>query len=205
MLKNQNVQVDQTFPFRKRFRSNNVDEPETLSNTMDTNEHPTDFLSESDLEESETDVANELEDSITDLDISLTNTDRSRKRYLKSLEKYNEVTDEDKPDIFKKYVKLKGNLWMNWYNYNEEEEENNENESENESESKESESEPEGVTRGGQECGGEEGEDGENQDQENEKNHDKNHLIDFVLQLESVANEDDKTEIERLWNEQLKC
>merc|ERR1712074_497880 len=50
---------------------------------------------------------------------------------------------------------------------------------------------------GGEEESEEEGEDGENQD------HDKNHIMDFVLQLESVANKDDKTEIERLWKKQL--
>merc|ERR1712074_180911 len=49
----------------------------------------------------------------------------------------------------------------------------------------------------GEEESEEEGEDGENQD------HDKNHIMDFVLQLESVANKDDKTEIERLWKKQL--
>ena len=85
LLRSQNVQARQTFPSRKRFRSNDEDEPET----MDTNEHPKDFLSESDSEESDTDVANEVEDSITDFDISLTNTDRPRNRYLKALEKTN--------------------------------------------------------------------------------------------------------------------
>ena len=62
------------------------------------------------------------------------------------------------------------------------------------------EGEPEGVTRRGgenkednQEDGGEEGEEvSENQDQENDESCDKNHFMDFVLQLESVANKDDK-------------
>ena len=36
LLRTQNVQARQTFPSRKRFRSNDEDEPET----MDTNEHP---------------------------------------------------------------------------------------------------------------------------------------------------------------------
>ena len=113
------------------------------TDTMDKDEHPKDFLSEPDSEESDTDVANKVEDSITDLDISLTNTDRSRKRYLKALEKYDEIVDEEKPDIFKKYVKLKGNLWMKQYDLNEKVEEKEEND-ENEYESND-EGEPEGV------------------------------------------------------------
>ena len=40
---------------------------------METDEHPQDFLSESDSEESDIDVAHELEDIITDIDISFTN------------------------------------------------------------------------------------------------------------------------------------
>jgi hypothetical protein len=48
-----------------------------------------------------------------------------------------------------------------------------------------------------EEEGGEEGEYGEDQ------GHNKNHLMDFVLQLESVADEDDKTHIEILWKKQL--
>ena len=41
--------------------------------TMETDEHPQDFLLESDSEESDIDVAHELEDIITDIDISFTN------------------------------------------------------------------------------------------------------------------------------------
>ena len=37
----------------------------------------------------------------------------------------------------------------------------------------------------------------------NDEEQDKNHLMNFVLQLESVADEDDKTQIERLWGEKL--
>lgn len=195
LLRIQNVQTGETS--RKRFRSNSEDE------TMDTDGE--DFLSESDSEESDTDVAHELEDSITDLDINLTSTRKIRKRFLKSLEKYDEIPNEDKRDIFKKYVKLKGNLWMNWYDLDENKEEGNESdENEHESEESEDDGEPEGVTRVRQECSGEDGEDDENQDQENDKECEKNHLMDFVLQLESVANEDDKEEIEKLWKRELR-
>ena len=45
-----------------------------------------------------------------------------RKRYLKALEKYDEIEDEDKKDIIKKYVKLKGKIWGEWYDVNEESE-----------------------------------------------------------------------------------
>ena len=62
------------------------------------------------------------------------------------------------------------------------------------------------MTKCGQE-GEEEGEEGEDQGQGksevNDEEQDKNHLMNFVLQLESVADEDDKTQIERLWKKQL--
>ena len=45
------------------------------------------------------------------------------KRYLKLLEKYDEIEDDDKRDVFKKYVKLKGKLWGEWYDVKEEGEE----------------------------------------------------------------------------------
>jgi vacuolar-type H+-ATPase subunit I/STV1 len=72
--------------------------------------------------------------------------------------------------------------------------------------------EPEGVTRFKQEgvtkCE-EEGEEGKDQGQGkskvNDEEPDKNHLMNFVLQLESIADEDDKTHIERLWKKQLNC
>ena len=113
--------------------------------------------------------------------------------------------------IFKKYVKLKGKVWMDWYDYDEEEDKEN-SENEDESEESEEEDEPEGVTKvqeeedkeGGEE-GGEEGDDGEDQEdgEENDKDSNKNHLMDFLLQLESVADKDGKIEIERLWKKQL--
>ena len=99
LLRNQNIQTNQTFSPRKRFRSDNDNESEILPDSMDTDEHPQDFLSESDSEESDTDAAHELEDSISDLDINYTETLRLRKRYLKALEKYNEIEDEDKRNI----------------------------------------------------------------------------------------------------------
>ena len=46
-----------------------------------------------------------------------------RKRYLKLLEKYDEIEDDDKRDVFKKYVKLKGKLWGEWYDVKEDGEE----------------------------------------------------------------------------------
>jgi hypothetical protein len=231
LLRNQNIQTNQTFSPRKRFRLDNDNESETLSDVMETDEHPQDFLSELDSEESDTDVAHELEDIITDIDISFTNIVRLRKKYLKALEEYNEIEDEDKKDIFKKYIKLKGKIWMEWYDLEEEDEEEEEENGENEYESEESEEEEEeeengeneyeseeseeegekeGVTRCEQEEeeedgeeGGEEGEDGEDQSPENDENSEKHHLMNFVLQLESIADEDDKTHIERLWKKRL--
>ena len=200
-IRNQNVQTGKTG--RKRFRSNNEDDDET---SMETDEPPQDFLSESDSEESDTDVGHELEDIITNINISYTNIVGLRKKYLKALDKYNEIEDKDKRDIFKKYVKLKGNLWMDWYDYNEDDEE--EEKSEDENEESEEEDESEGTTMVQDEGEGEgEVEDGDDEDQEdgeeNDLHHNKNHLMDFVLQLESVADKDDKTEIERLWKKQL--
>ena len=52
---------------------------------METDEHQQDFLSESDSEESDIDVAHELEDIISDIDISFTNIVRLRKQYLMKL------------------------------------------------------------------------------------------------------------------------
>ena len=92
-IRNQNVQTG-----RKRFRSNNEDDDETL---METDEP--DFLSESDSEESDIDVGQELEDIITDINISFTNIVSLRKQYLQALEKYNEIEDEDK-QIFSKSI-----------------------------------------------------------------------------------------------------
>ena len=209
-IRNQNVQTGKTG--RKRFRSNNEDDDET---SMETDEPPQDFLSESDSEESDIDVGHELEDIITDINISYCNIVGLRKKYLKALEKYNEIEDEDKRDIFKKYVKLKGNLWMDWYDYNEDDEEEENSEDENEESEEEDESEgttmvqDEGEGEGEEEDGDDDGdqEDGDDEDQEdgeeNDVHHNKNHLMDFVLQLESVADKDDKTEIERLWKKQL--
>ena len=48
-----------------------------------------------------------------------------RKRYLKALEKYDEIED-------KKYVKLKRKIWAEWYDVNEDGEEESEVEGENE-------------------------------------------------------------------------
>jgi hypothetical protein len=125
-----------------------------------------------------------------------------RKQYLIALEKYDEIEDEDKRDIFKKYVKLKGKLWVEWYNLEEEDERESE-ENELEGEENEEESEEEDEEEGGEGCG----EEGEDQDQGksevNNEEQDKNHLINFVLLLESVAREDDKIQIERLWKKQL--
>jgi hypothetical protein len=59
----------------------------------------------------------------------------------------------------------------------------------------------------GEEKGGEDGEDGGNQrkgnGKVNDEEQDKNYFMNFVLQLESVAGEDDKTQIERLGKNQL--
>ena len=160
----------QTLSPQKRFRSDNDNESETLSDTMETDDRPQDFLSELDSEESDIDVAHELEDIITNIDIYFTNIIRERKKYLKALEKYNEIEDEDKKDIFKKYIKLKGKIWMEWYDLEEEDEEEEEEENgENEYESEESEEEgeKEGVTRCGQEGEEEDGvEDGEKEEEE---------------------------------------
>jgi hypothetical protein len=182
-----------------------------LTDSMDTDEHPQDFLPESDSEESDIDVAHEVEDIITDMEINFTNIVRLRKKYLKALEKYNEIDDQDKRDIFKKYIKFKGKIWAEWYNLEEEDEEESE-ENEQESEENEQESEEEGGEEGmtkcgqeGEEDGAEEGEDGEGQGKSevNYEEQDKNNLMNFVLQLESVADEDDKKQIERLWKKQL--
>jgi hypothetical protein len=196
---------------------------------MGTDKHPQDFLSESDSEESDINVGHELEDLITDIYISYTNIVGLRKKYLKALETYNEIEDEDKRDIFKKYIKLKGKIWMEWYDYEEEDDESGEEEdkeeqeenSEDDEHESEEEGEQEGVTRCGQEDeeedgeeeeeeGGEEGEEeGEEEGDDDEdqglgsckvnnEDPDKHHLMDFVLKLESVADEDDKKQIERL-------
>ena len=195
-IRNQNVQTG-----RKRFRSNNEDDDETL---METDEP--DFLSESDSEESDIDVGQELEDIITDINISFTNIVSLRKQYLQALEKYNEIEDEDKTDIFKKYIKLKGKLWMEWYDYNEDDEEEEDDEEDDEEE-EEDESEDSVTDKDGEEGDEEEGDGEEESEEEGEdgedQDHDKNHIMDFVLQLESVADKDDKTEIERLWKKQL--
>jgi hypothetical protein len=193
----------QTLSPQKRFRSDNDNESETLSDTMETDDRPQDFLSELDSEESDIDVAHELEDIITNIDIYFTNIIRERKKYLKALEKYNEIEDEDKKDIFKKYIKLKGKIWMEWYDLEEEDEEEEEENGENEYESEESEEEgeEESVTGSEQE---EEEKDGEEGEEEGEDAYpDKHHLMNFVLQLESIADEDDKTHIERLWKKRL--
>ena len=57
LLRNQNIQTNQTLSPWKRFRSDNDNESGTLSDTMETDEHPQDFLSELDSEESDIDVA----------------------------------------------------------------------------------------------------------------------------------------------------
>merc|ERR1712074_105204 len=95
-----------------------------------------DFLSESDSEESDIDVGQELEDIITDINISFTNIVSLRKQYLQALEKYNEIEDEYKTDIFKEYIKIKGKLWMEWYDYNEDDEEEEDEEEEEEGKNK---------------------------------------------------------------------
>ena len=79
-MRNQNIQTNQTFSPRKRFRSDNDNEFETLPDSMGKDEHPQDLLSESDSEESDINVAHELEDSITYLDIYLTSIVSERKR-----------------------------------------------------------------------------------------------------------------------------
>ena len=93
------------------------------------------------MEEFDIDVAHKLDDILTGIDISFTNIVRLRKKYMKAMDKYDEIENEDKRDIFKKYIKLKGKIWVEWYNLEEEEEQGSE---ENEEESEE---------------GGEEGED----------------------------------------------
>jgi hypothetical protein len=102
---------------RKRFKSDNDDESE---------QYPQDFLSESDSEESDVDVAHELEDIITEIDIYFTNIVRLRNQYLKALEKYGELGDQDERDIFKKFIKLKGKIWVEWCNIEEEAEQESE-------------------------------------------------------------------------------
>ena len=79
LLRNQAVQTEQTFPVRKTFRLVNDDEPETLSDAMETDENTQGFLSESDSEESDINVAHKLEDIITDIEISFANIVRLRK------------------------------------------------------------------------------------------------------------------------------
>jgi hypothetical protein len=199
LLRNQAVQTEQTFPVRKRFRSGNDDEPETDENTPG-------FLSESDSEESDINVAHELEDIITDIEISFANIVMLRKQYLKALEKYDEIEDEDKSDIFKKYIKLKGKLWVEWYNLEEEDEQESE-ENKQEGEENEDESEEEDEKEDEKEDGEGCGEEGEDQDQGksevNNEEQDKNHIMNFVLLLESVAREDDTIQIERLWKKRL--
>ena len=71
LLRNQNIQTNQTFSPRKRSRSDNDNESETLPDSMETDEHPQDFLLESDSEESDINVAHEPGDSITNMDIYL--------------------------------------------------------------------------------------------------------------------------------------
>ena len=70
---------------------------------METNEHPQDFLSESDLEESNIDVTNELEDIITDIDIYFTNIARLLNKYLKALENMKTLKMKIK-EIFSKSI-----------------------------------------------------------------------------------------------------
>ena len=95
--KNQATQTEQTLTFRPRSRLDNDDK---------SNENLQDFLLESDSEESDINVAHELEDSITNMDIYFTNIVSERKRYLKTLEKYdNEIERKEKRDIFNKYIK----------------------------------------------------------------------------------------------------
>ena len=95
--KNQATQTKQTLIFRPRSRLDNDDK---------SNENLQDFLLESDSEESDINVAHELGDSITNMDIYFTNIVSEGKRYLKTLEKYdNEIERKEKRDIFNKYIK----------------------------------------------------------------------------------------------------
>ena len=106
-----------------------------------------DFFSKSDSEESDMDVGSELPDIMEDIEKAFDHILKMRKRYLKALEKYDEIEDEDKKDIIKKYVKLKGKIWGEWYDVNEESEGEGEDEEDND-EDEESEGDEEEVDQG---------------------------------------------------------
>jgi hypothetical protein len=71
------------------------------------------------------------------------------------LEKYDEIDDEDKKDINKLYVKLKGKLWVEWYDLKEEADKGMDEEDGEEGEEEEGEEE-EGEEEEGEEEEGEE-------------------------------------------------
>ena len=92
-------------------------------------------------------------------------------------------------------MKLKGKLWGEWYNVVEDEKEDDEGDRMEEGDGNDEEDNDED----------EEGEvDGVMEDDLGGENvlEDKNYLIDFVLQLEYVAYEDDKANIQRLWKKE---
>ena len=196
-------QQQQLWGAQNHYLQNN----DAQSVSMETDGHPQDFLSESDSEESEIDVGPELADIITDIDNSFNYIIKLRKPYLKALEKYDQIEDEDKRDIFKKYVRLKGKIYGEWYDMKEgykvkqeqgqdnEEEQDNEEAQDNEEELEEEQEEEEDNE---EEQGGDDEQEGEEQEGGGEED-DRNHLMSFVLELESVAGEDDKAYIERLW------
>ena len=178
---------------QNRYLQNKVNELQRenrqKTDSMETEDQPQDILSESDSDESDIDVGPELLDTITGIDKALDHILKMRKQFLEALERYDEIDNEYKKDIIKKYVKLKGKLWGEWYDVKEEEEGDGMDDGDGEEEND------------GNNDGDEEGEvDGEGNDQEEEcEEDDKNNIMEFVLQLEYVADEDDKAYIERLW------
>ena len=60
------------------------------------------------------DVGSELPDIMGGIDKAFYHILKMRKRYLKALEKYDEIDDEDIKDIIKQCVKLKGKIWGEW-------------------------------------------------------------------------------------------
>ena len=84
LLRNQNIQTNQTFSPRKRSRIDSDDKSK----------------------KNRQDVVNELKESITNMCISVGKIEKLRKQYLKKLEKIdNEVKRKEKRDVFNKYMK----------------------------------------------------------------------------------------------------
>jgi hypothetical protein len=128
---------------------------ETMSeiDSMETDGHPQDILSEPDSEESEFEVGPELLDIITGIGNGLDYILKMRKQFLKALERYDEIDNDEKKGIIEKYVKLKGKLWGELCNFKEEEDSKNNEEVDGEEENdggsdEEEENEEEGEEKG---------------------------------------------------------